>query len=859
MSGEQGKSTCNVDEEHPVSNKEKKGEKSTSTIAKNRSKKKAVKNKNRKTTIGHDPDVHYISYIADAIFAFVLIAFSLCDGFLIKKHCPNYSSIPNYSFAVVVTLMPCIVTIVSLLLSIGKDEIYGATIAEINKMRGPGYFTLFHNVLVSCFVIIAHAILVFFDLRGTLWVLEALASIYAVTFVLQQLPVMVRSEKTVRRILRRKFLTENPENLLFSRTSSDTFEKMITEIVFGEGMGTAYRVLIGNNATENLVYYLFNTPNEYFWNALDDVSDDDPMLGRDEETEVLIKRIGQAYGMICDMLSYDSRGVLSDQLTADKYFHFTRTLFVLHKLCSKLGLKEKEKSAINRIFSNTVFHPFSKPDASLKTAVITCMIVTTLNEGETWFLEYFRDSDYGLSPAFNLRDNLMGVFTSMIIHHLLSKKALTEDEKKKIDTFMKEPAKGVNSDGFSWLETMHQSLQYFDVEDAIESITGFLNIFDSVSDGVFYLHGNRKRPSYDGSEIFTKRDLFHDWLLLVFSTSNWADFSTNPFEKDKLFVTEQNKKEFVEELSEKWLLNKQLRKDVDCSFLKFYGGDDNDETSANWAKEPLAEKLCEFHDSFYDKQNEKNRFQTSDKEFDNAKKIIANSFADAVHKNKFFAVDLNVDNEPMLYFECELRGRDWMRQLTICLSRLPTYFMLRTDEIIEANASTINISEDESPKQLLRKVSEIHANRTSCLYWRKNYLSAGDSELKKKIEDLHIEYISGIHPLLFWKDGGIRFNAKIDADHTKVRRLTAMEIDEIIKEEYPPFENGLYRYSQIKGDDKHSFSVTKERLSELIKETTFRARIAFRFMADVDSKSVILLNHKIDRDKYLKDPSKPSK
>lgn len=518
-----------------------------------------------KETKGRDSDIHYISYIVDAIFACILIVLGLCDYFLIKRACPNYSSIPNNSFVVVVTLTPCVVTIVSLLLSIGKDEIYGATIAEINEMRGPDYFTLYHNVLVSCTLIIIHSFFFFFDLRVALWSLEVIAAIYALLFVRQQLPIMVHSKREIRRILRKQYQTRNPDNLLFKRTSSSTFERMVTEIVFEEGVETAYTTLKAPDIDPaDLLDYLLDSSNEYFWNQKDNLSTKGFVSLGSKDFENVAKRIGQGYDKVSGLLEPDSNGTLTGIITINKYYHLTRTLFVLHDLCEELGLKKKEQKAINRILSRAVYYPFSRPDMSLKTATIVSMIATTLNSGETWFVEYLRDNDNSLSSIFSFKNNCVGTFTSMMMHHLLSKNALTEEEKGAIKQFMDLPAKGINSDGYPWNEWMHLSPRFAKIEDIIGSIASFLTYYDSVSEGDFYFHGKRSRPSYDAAENFTKRNLFHDWLLLVFSSSSYSPNLEETFKKAVETLNDENKEDFAEELSENWLDGGQLKEGIDC-------------------------------------------------------------------------------------------------------------------------------------------------------------------------------------------------------------------------------------------------------------------------------------------------------
>lgn len=823
----------------------------------NEHQKKKNQNGNIKETKEHDSDIHYISYIVDAIFTCILIVLGLCDFFLIKGTYSHYSSIPNYSFVVVVTLTPCVVTIVSLLLSIGKDEIYGATIAEINEMRGPSYFTLYHNVLVSCFVIIGHSLFVFLDLRITLWALEIITAIYALLFVRQQLPIMVHSKREIRRILRKQFQTRNPDNLLFKRTSSSTFERMVTEIVFEEGVETAYTTLKAPDIDPaDLLDYLLDSSNEYFWDQKDNLSTKGFVSLGSKDFENVAKRIGQGYDNVSGLLEPDSNGTLTGIITISKYYHLTRTLFVLHDLCEELGLKKKEHEAINPLLSSVLYHPFSKPDMSLKTATIVSMIATTLNLGETWFIEYLRDNDNSLSSIFSFKNNCIGTFTSMMMHHLLSKNALTEEEKNRIQKFMDLPAEGINSDGYSWNEWMHQSLHFTEVEDIIESIASLLIYYGSVSGGEFYFHGNRNRPSYDATENFTKRNLFHDWLLLVFSSSSYSPDLEETFEKVMEPLNDKTKEALAEELSENWLDGGQLKEGIDCSFIEFYKGRSYEKDSVYWKGEPFVKCLVKFHDDYYKRKRKDKLAEASDKDIENARNTIIESFNNASKKCLFYDSKLEVEGQPKVCFQFLLRGNDWKRLLDAYLDQLPLSLSMTAMNEIEDKIQKHKLEKGDKLDDLFGWIEEIRASKTSMWRWRENIASNVSLDIKEKIDQYQMEYIKGISSDLFWYDGAIRFNAKVDTNEPLIRSLTSLEIDQLIQKEYAPYENGLYRYSDIRGDEKHSYYVTKEELVKCIKATTFSVCIVFQYNVFTDPKGAFLFTLEEDAKDLLTDSNK---
>ena len=543
------------------------------------------------------------------------------------------------------------------------------------------------------------------------------------------------------------------------------------------------------------------------------------------------------------VLLYES---LKGNFTPDKYYQITRSLFSLHRLCVLFGLEEKEKAATISLISTSVlsfkptfaaFNPDTKSTTDI--AVIVCMLATTLDSGETWFVKYLRDNKWALRFVFSFENNSIGVFTSMMIFNLLSKNALTAEEKGTIEDFLNEPEVGMNSDGFTWQTAMQLSLECTDAQYVIRSISSLMTFYESVSEENFAFHGKRNRPIYDGTESFTKSDLIHDWLLLTFASLSYGYFSEDIFDEVVASLSEENQEILLEELSENWLLNGALRKDVDCSFLAFYEGQNTSETSADWTTEPLVKKLVAFHDDYCEKLHNKKWAGTSEKGVEQARKTIIESFDKAVEKYKYFTPELKVNNEPKVHLATiSLRGDNWQKLLEWYLEYLPEYIRSMADFGIRSKADWLNDEDYKTRDKIMEKIKAFAPNFTSCRFLQYN---------KEKLENLHVEYVPGVsRSALFWKKDAICFNARIDDSEPLIRRLTSEEIEEIIQKEYTEFENGLYRYSDMAGDNKHSYYVTKERLVKLLGESILIVEIRCRYAVSVKPGSVLLVDQKVD-------------
>ena len=106
------------------------------------------------------------------------------------------------------------------------------------------------------------------------------------------------------------------------------------------------------------------------------------------------------------------------------------------------------------------------------------------------------------------------------------------------------------------------------------------------------------------------------------------------------------------------------------------------------------------------------------------------------------------------------------------------------------------------------------------------------------LEERDVDDVQGLYPGIYGKKGGIRFNAVIDKNLTIIRSLSNDELEKVVENEYKPFDNGLYRYSEIENDKKRDFYVTKSQLIEYLSKSIICVCIVFKSSILVDRKLV---------------------
>lgn len=804
---------------------------------------------------------HFLSYAIDTFFVLSLITMVISEVKGFKFHISEeaYKAMPMESFAVTITLIPCVVTVISVALGFNNDKIYGATISDINDIRGKWYFTHLHKIIVVCVLLGVHSLLFVLALKISLYCLEGISFIYAIIFSAQDISILIHSKRVVKWILKCRYLRKGKEGKLFRKNENDTFDKIVTNIMLTDGVETAFQTLKRHNIDlPNMFEYLMGLQNDFLQIALKNRSINPSQQLYLPSDVPVTDAIKHGYENVSAAISKRLDKRLDSKALQNKYIQVANSLFLLRHLCKDIGMKDEENEEIDLIITDFLISYGTKRESPIGVSTIVYMLATTLNSGELWFAERLRDNGFSTGIIFDFKTNLLGVFTSMLIYHLLTRNVLPQEKKTKIQIFLSEPNRSRNSLHTSWLECMKDSLENASSEEILKSISEMANFYDSVFDGTFDFCGDGKRLYSDTKDGFTKRDLFHNWLLMVFKSLPYSAFPNKAFEDAMNSLDEQNKKELAEELSERWLAGEELRSGIDYSFLSFCENGEINENrlfdGKSASKKMLVEKLVEFRAAHYRTEYEKNAINISEKELKDAFGMIRNEFDGALKNANFFDSKLSVENGQIHCEDYSLKGNEWKKQLQLFSAQIPSLLSLIIEyEIKEKVCGLNNIEEDEIEK-LFEAIEGIDADRTSCWCWQKDYLPNIDSELKEKITSSNIKYVPHIRPLAFWRDGTIRFNAAIDMGDSFAIPYSRAEIEEIIKDHYQPCENGLYRYSEVENDEKHSFTVTRKELTEYLQKTLMHVRLTFRYNVSVDSKNVVLIDKKINWGALLSKP-----
>lgn len=795
--------------------------------------------KNKKESAKPKNENHFASMVFDCVLATILIVISFLDAFIFKIKLDNYLSLEKIS-SIVITLLPSIITIVSISLSISKEKIYGVTINEINSLRGSFYFNFLHMVLIMCSLIGAYSLLVVLGLTISVYCLEGISLIYSIFFAIQEIPLMLYSKKTVTRILKEHYLTKKSNNL-FENEKSEIYNSIITNIILTEGLDATYKMLKELQMKEtDIVNYTLSMQNKFFWSVERNMSFD-KVSPLDSIMDVsLIKMIEQGYKNVEDACLNKAEGSLT------KHEQIRNAIVALHDLCFCLNATKIEKDEIISLLSSFSLASGDSNSVSLATSVMVDVCCWTLNCGDVWFLELIRDNNWGSVFLFTFRQKPIGVFLSMIMTHIYYKSGLSSAEKGLIFKFINEPDAGINASGHDWKSNFKTALEFAAVDDIINSLSYFLKCYESVGEASFYFHGKVKNIVYDCKEDFEKGDIFHDWLLMVFyAKESKAILGEIDLNQILYSLNNDDKRILVNELSDNWLDfdNREnntitLKKDINTSFLHMYSIETSPYLFNEKIQKSILDQLIKFHDDFCKrKENEKNISLNAN--LAEETKFLIEKFTKSVEKLPLFDKSVDLTKAEKKYFHITIQSNGLHNLLDICVDNIIRSIAFMVCNNIKIEIKPLYTSGYELSDENVNDIVNLKPDFTTFNYKIHSYISNNENDNTHRLKQLNIQSVANLCIDICWKNDALKFNVQLDEQNLFIRELNNNELESYINQNYQPFDNGLYRYNVYSNDKKNSFYVTKEELVNFIKKNILYVKIPFMYRCEIEKDKVL--------------------
>lgn len=723
---------------------------------------------------------------------------------------------------VILVLLPAIITVVSIVLSLTKDKIYGVTLNNLNKLRGFWFYTFFHMVLVLIGVFLVFTFLSIFELFITIYVLDVICIFYSVYFSCQEIPVLMHDNRVIGRIIKNRYKNRDKRDNLGNQYVENLLKIVITNIIFEEGLYTAYSLLYekeDQNHNAVLLNYLLELQNRFLWRARKDIEFIKSNINGVYQDIDIVKAIDMGFENIFELLEFrkefDYKIIV---IGNDETYQLTRSLFSLYEICESIGLHEKEKEKLKQMANRLFLHSFSEEKESPKTySFIILMAIYTLSDGETWFVRALRDCDYSLS-FFSLDREPVALFLSIIMAFLIRTFPNSEPS---IFSLIDEISEGLNSDGQSWRQRVFKNIEYINGKNIVELLLELLKIYDSINKSYFenfYIKKNGVIYDYNG---FEKEHIFNAWIEMVLFTYN-SQILDDDVKRVIESLPDEDKTELAYCLPKKWIKNGTFNNECKLEFLSIFS-EDKLTPSKNWFNAKTIDVFIGFHRNYFKSDVEK-RIQNINPDLNAIKERLYEPF-DRVKSNQFYDDSIDLENEKQLAFSLRIDGYDFAGLIKAYVNSLDESLKISIRKTIQEEAKVkylLNREKyyfTEESKKRIENFAPDFASSNNALSLDEN----GQSILLKTklIED---DYLP---PNFFGKEKCFSFKIKLDDSLSVVRRPTNKEIELIIENEYPMI-NGLYKFSDMQNDETRSFLVTKDELIQFLSEKIIYAQLVFK-------------------------------
>lgn len=553
-------------------------------------------------------------------------------------------------------LLLTVLTIISISLSTNREKTYGATLREINRIRGCFYYSFLHISLITCVLLTCHGFFHAFDLRiATHWI-ETVSLFYSICFLVQEIPVLAQSDWAIAHILRKRYRNKGANEKLMSQDNETTFYKMVQNITLKEGIKTSYETIkekrwsfhsrsskSTKNRNSNIddLTYLIGIQNDYFQNLVD-VNNGPNVLNENDIFKELkiMDAVHMGYLNIRLLVSQDPEFNIRD---SDNYknvlFPLIRGIYLLHEVCnSSLEMEKMEEKEMDGFFLDFLYKcpelPLEQKNAW---PLVVIMAAQTLQSGEIWFAKFFKDNQCFLAETIDFDGELLGIFIYMIVVHSLNTNVLDKEGKRKLKGFLDESS-DVNLET-SLNASVRDALEDSNPDSIMRSLQTFIHMFDSLPKGEFEFHNWPSKLIYNPDKIFTKRDIVDYWLKIILL--NWgysirgSDISAflDALNKDS---TNELSNELISALSNKWLVNGKLSNKAEPTFL-LQCGYEKDFVLEQWKNNKEAiDSLARFYSNYREEQYNKESACLPFADTQKIKDKTIQSFAKAMEKIPFY-------------------------------------------------------------------------------------------------------------------------------------------------------------------------------------------------------------------------------
>lgn len=742
---------------------------------------------------------------------------------------------------VVCTIVSIALTVISITLSIPNEKIYGVDRYEFRKLRGKSGYSFLFILFVSIVCLISVLVCDAFGLIISLWFSTVISIFYCFIFCHQEIPTLTHDNNTILKLVA-KALKKDKKNIN-ARTAVQHY--LLSK---NGGIRNSVCFLDGANfhSDKSSLAFVLELQNDFLF----DFTRDDKSLVQQQSKDYngfdVMESFNVAFENLCEISSLDSPVCATRLLEkSDNNYLITRSIFNLHQVSEVLKMETNYKEKMHRllhmplaeIMFNTGCSAFK--DFTYKT--IISMIVSTVSDGELWFLKSLVDDSSSSLFDCDLPDDLL-IFISIFLYYISCLEPNTSaDARTKINNFLERRISlfGIRQDKFS--DVVKKRLDSTDFNNVVPLLNDLLSIYSfhrDESDWFFNSFWGVGDFSSLPDKSFSKRLIINCWIGFVLTnemleiSSFPADFSLS---LDKL--SQENKELVAEEINTKWFtLEDKASPNIDLSYLTYYGFDAS--VGPYFAESDIAKKMITFTRETLKKRCEIDIVNNlkSESELQAYRKEMEEGLSKAISRLPFKDDTLSLDDaeEKAFRFLVDVNGSkamigSFIKNFSESLNR--TIYKEFTQTVKPKKLSSFDFTKE----QLSEVATSDFDFRSSNIY--QNGTDSEENTMIERIREIR-QIDSGVLPRhVFFKKQAIKTNAVYISGESCVRRLTKEEVANIIDANYKKV-NGLYEYE--KGPNGSQTALySKDEMMGLIFLEYFYVCLVFKFKASFDEKNIL--------------------
>lgn len=779
--------------------------------------------------------IHLLNYM---IFI-ILILSVILD---VKLNIPETYKVPAAD--IIITLMPLIFTIITISLSLPSEKIYGVSMNVFRKIRKDNHYSFLEMIIITIIIFIFYTIFSILRFTISIWFLDVIAIVFSIEFISQEIPILVKSDKKLIKILKKTWALETNEDYKNGNISNGKeLYSILQYIVVNQGIIETFNSFKTANTRKNSSIFdsllLINnafladcfSKNEYItssslitYNGIN-----------------ILNAIDVSLNSFCDLLSFrDDFDIVAIYGDSEHYYQIMNMLFCLHKLTKKLNLVDKFEEKISDSLRYLTFSSsIKKEQMKFIYHFLNNMLIYSLSENDLWFVRLLRDSELYSSYSLN---NYKPYFLFLIIYLFYIEKVdkkVPEPLKISLISMLDEQSKGINSDGINLYSLIDIFFEFNDLKTLFSLLKETIFIFKNENRNLpWYMPSNCRSWSSSEGE-FDEELILNCWIALVVYNYHRYQFDIDSAREAINSLEESDQYALAYCLNKNWFNNNQfiglpiINELIEMYKLKtFFDSVHSDDQIIDFFKEEKQRILYKEYEHSADNSKILTRQECID-----IKEKVMNLFNNAKRNIDVYDEHLSIKNKKEYCYRARFEISNYERMIELYMNRINYSFK----KIIGDNISKLVQPKKDINRNTLIKRLNNYNFRSGFEYILLDYgFEINDIESLRTIAKSNLNLSS----FYVWKNGAIKFNIECDGEKSFVRPVNDSEINSIIDNEYKVLD-GLYKYND--GDNNKSIFITRSEVYDFIKNKYFNLCIVFRYEINLDRRKIVRIDSKSEK------------